>query len=344
MSAESWSNSRVCAGLHSAPVRRSFDKETGATRVVVVIFSPYRGKGNALAIRGLAGIRSRGLLRGCCKNEFKEPEKFAHLRASDDEGRQQAQRKFVCAIDQQTALHSFPDKRRAFDGEFDTNHQAFAADFADEADFGGKFRKAVAQLRAAHADIFEEIFVLDDLEELAGNGANQRAAAKRGAVHPGRDARSNVLRGENCAEWKAGGERLGDQNNVRLRGKFLIGEEAAGAAESALNFIGDQESTVLRGKRASTIPECFADGIDSPFALDCFKKDGADSVVEFRFEISNVVETHELRAGNKGRERQAVFFRGGDADGAERAAMKRILKSQEAMLLRGRPRSLVRLA
>src|SRR5258707_3725478 len=38
ISAERWSNSRVCAGLHSAPVRRSFDKETGATRVVAVIF------------------------------------------------------------------------------------------------------------------------------------------------------------------------------------------------------------------------------------------------------------------------------------------------------------------
>src|SRR6266850_3411217 len=214
MSAESWSNSRVCAGLHSAPVRRSFDKETGATRVVVVIFSPYRGKGNALAIRGLAGIRSRGLLRGCCKNEFKEPEKFAHLRASDDEGRQQAQRKFVCAIDQQTALHSFPDKRRAFDGEFDTNHQAFAADFADEADFGGKFREALVQLRSSLTDIFEQLFVLDDVEELKGNGTSQRAAAKRGAMNPGGDARGNLLGGENGAERKAGGKRLGDQDNV----------------------------------------------------------------------------------------------------------------------------------
>jgi len=191
------------------------------------------------------------------------------------------------------------------------------------------FRKAVAQFLAAHADIFEELFFFDDLEELEGSGTNQRAAAKRGAVHPRRDARSNVLLGENGAERKASGERLGDQNNVRLRGKFLIGEEAAGAAEPALNFIGDQESAVLGGKRASTIPEYFADGIDSPFALDCFKKDGAYGVVEFRLEISDVVETHELRTGNKGRERQAVLFRGGDADGAERAAMKRILKRKK---------------
>src|SRR6267378_3334096 len=135
MSAESWSNSRVCAGLHSAPVRRSFDKETGATSVVVVIFSPYRRKGDALGIRGFAGIRSRGLLWSCCKNEFKEPEKFAHLRARDDEGRQQAQRKIVGAIDQQTTPHGLADERRAIDGEFDTDHQAFAADLANKIKF-----------------------------------------------------------------------------------------------------------------------------------------------------------------------------------------------------------------
>src|SRR6266481_842988 len=116
MSAERWSNSRVCAGLHSAPVRRSFDNEIGATRVVVVIFSPSRGMGNAPGIRGLAGIRGRGLLRSCCKNKFKEAEKFAHLRAGDDKRWQQAQRKIVGAIDQQAALHCLADKRRAFDG------------------------------------------------------------------------------------------------------------------------------------------------------------------------------------------------------------------------------------
>src|SRR6266481_3455740 len=131
MSAASWSNSRTSAGLHSAPVRRSLVKETGATRVVAVIFSPYRRQHNALRIRGLAGIRSGGLLWGCLKNKFKEPEKFAHLRTGDDERRQQAQGAFVGAIDQQTMLHGLADKGRAFDGKFDTDHQAFAADFAD---------------------------------------------------------------------------------------------------------------------------------------------------------------------------------------------------------------------
>src|SRR5260370_4121130 len=172
MSAESWSNSRVCAGLHSAPVRRSFDKEIGATRVVVVIVSPCRGMGDATGIRGLARIRSHGLLRGCCQNEFKEPEKFAHLRGSDDKGGQKTQRKIVSGIDEQAAPHGFADKRRAFDGKFDADDQAFAADLADEAEFCGELCEAFAKLGAAKADIFEEFFVLDDAEKLEGSGAS----------------------------------------------------------------------------------------------------------------------------------------------------------------------------
>src|SRR5580704_5725855 len=98
MSVESWSSSRVCEGLHSAPVSRSFDNETGATRVVVVIFSPCRSVGDALRICGLTGIRDGGLPWSCSKNKFEQPEKFAHLRARQVKGRKQAQSKVVGAI------------------------------------------------------------------------------------------------------------------------------------------------------------------------------------------------------------------------------------------------------
>src|SRR6266446_328940 len=122
--------------------------------------------GDASGIRGLAGIRCGGLLRSCCKNEFKEPEKFAHLRGSNDKGRQKTQRKIVSAIDQQAALHGFADKRRTFDREFDTDDQAFAADLVDEGEFCRKLREAFAQFGAAQADVVEQFFVLDDAEKL----------------------------------------------------------------------------------------------------------------------------------------------------------------------------------
>ena len=140
MSAESWISSRVCAGLHSAPVRRSLDKEMGATRVVAVIFHfTFACRvSDALGIRGFAGIRRRGLLWSGCQNEFQELEKFADLRASNKEGRQKAQREIVSAIDQQAALHGFTDKRAAFDGKFDADHQAFATDGTNKIEFSSK--------------------------------------------------------------------------------------------------------------------------------------------------------------------------------------------------------------
>src|SRR5258708_3300745 len=118
--------------------------------------------------------------------------------------------------------------------------------------------KSFAQLGAARTDIFEKFFIFDDIQELEGHGARQRATAKSGAMHSGRDAGGNLLRGENGAKRKSGGERLGDQNNVRLGGKYLIAEEAAGAAEAGLNFIGDHPSARLGGERASAVPEFFA--------------------------------------------------------------------------------------
>src|SRR5271154_3881053 len=83
ISAESWSRSSVCAGVHSAPVSRSLDKEMGVTTADVVIFSPCRDEGGMRWRRGFYGRCCRGLLRSCCENFFKETEKLANLRARD---------------------------------------------------------------------------------------------------------------------------------------------------------------------------------------------------------------------------------------------------------------------
>src|SRR5712664_2033562 len=134
--------------------------------------------GDTRRIRGLAGIRCEGLLRSSCENEFEEPEKFAHLRAVDDERGKQTQCEIVSAIDQQAVLHGFRYKGRTFDGEFDAHHQSFSANFSDEVKFGGELREAFAKLRAARADVFEELFALDGFEEFERGRARKRTAAK----------------------------------------------------------------------------------------------------------------------------------------------------------------------
>ncbi len=91
------------------------------------------------------------------------------------------------------------------------------------------------------------------LQEFQRRGADQRTAAERGSVHSRRKRRRELLVGENRAERQAARERLGYGDDVRKRVEFLVGETAAGAAQAALNFVGDQRGIVLRGEFARAL-------------------------------------------------------------------------------------------
>src|ERR1700686_627678 len=138
MSADRWRSSRVCVGLHSAPVRRSFDKEMGATRVVVVMFSPCRRPRKRQRTCGLPRWDGRNRFGGFCQNEFKEAEKFANLHTGDDKGREEPQCKVVGAIYQQALTQGFGHEGIAVNVKLNSKNQAFAADFANEIKFGGE--------------------------------------------------------------------------------------------------------------------------------------------------------------------------------------------------------------
>src|ERR1700687_3786551 len=87
-------SSRVCAGLHSAPVSRSLTSKIGAVSVAVVIFSfsPCRGM-SQMRLSSFGILRRRGGLRfrRRFENRLKQAKKIAHLRLGEDEWRQQAQ-------------------------------------------------------------------------------------------------------------------------------------------------------------------------------------------------------------------------------------------------------------
>src|SRR5258707_5457470 len=243
-----------------------------------------------------------------CENELEQAKKIADLRAGDNERRQQAQSKVVSAIDEQTLTQSFGDEWIAIDGEFDAEEQAFAADFADEIEFGGELGEAFAELGAAGADVGEQLFAFDDAEKFEGGGANQRAAGECRAVQAWRDARGYGFGGQDCTERQTRSERLGNEHDVGLGGEFLISEIAPGAAETALNFVGDKQSAVLRGEGASAIPEGFGNGVECRLALNRFGEYCANGVVEIGFEIRDVDETNKFNARHEGCEQPTVIF------------------------------------
>src|SRR5258707_14692602 len=176
--------------------------------------------------------RSRNGFWSFCENELKQTEKFANLRAGDNERRQQAQSKVVSAIDEQTLTQSFSNEWIAIDGEFDAEDQAFAADFADEIQFGGELGEAFAELGAAGADVGEQLFAFNDAEKFEGGSANQRAAAECRAVQAWRDARGYGFGGQDFAERPTRSERLSDEHIGRLVGTLWVRRIRAGACVS----------------------------------------------------------------------------------------------------------------
>src|SRR5260370_4495475 len=256
--------------------------------------------------------------------------KFAHLRPGDKKGRKQANRKIVRAIDEQAALERFRDERTALKGKFHAEHTAFAADFLDEIELGFEFFKASPNFLSARADIFQKFFILDDFQKFQSDGADQRAAAESRAMQARGDTRRDGVLCEYRAERQPSGERLGNHTYVRSGGRCWIREIAAGAAQAALNFVGDQQSAVFRGQSTSAIPEFFADRVNSAFALNGFENYRADRVIELGFEIVNIVELDEFHPRDQWLKRRAIFFRSSNTESAERAPVKRIVHAQDA--------------
>ena len=217
-------------------------------------------------------------------------------------------------------------------GKLDADHQAFAADFADEIKFRAELCKSGAQFFAACADIFEQFFVFDDLQKFERR--RRKSSGRRQMLchaSPGEIVSSHRIGRQNRAKRQSRRQRLGDHHNVRLRCKLLVREMAPGAAQAALNLVGDQQRAVLGGQRAGAIPECFADRINAAFALNRFRADTAQTESSnFDSRSAHIVEAHKFDARHERRERQPVFFRGGNADRAKRAPVKRIRPAPES--------------
>ena len=57
---------------------------------------------------------------------------------------------------------------------------------------------------------------------------------------PGGDCRGNFFPGQKCSQRQAGGDWLGDGDDVRDHAERLEGKDGSGAAEAALDFVENQ--------------------------------------------------------------------------------------------------------
>ncbi len=111
----------------------------------------------------------------------------------------------------------------------------------------GAGRKPSPQRRLYAADIGLPVGCQEQLDAGVGNRARQRVGHEGGAVHkdPGisrGDGVSHLAAGQGGGERHvAPRQRLADRHDVRCDARVLAGEQAAAAAESGRDLIGDQQ-------------------------------------------------------------------------------------------------------
>jgi hypothetical protein len=154
----------------------------------------------------------------------------------NDEGRSQANNGVVGLFAEQAAVFEGLAERAGRAIEFDGQPEAFAADGLDV--------RALDLLQAGEGVVAEgggpgtEVFINDDFECSAGDGAGEGVAAEGAAVITGvEDAQDGAAAKDGGYRVVAAGECLTDDDDVWGDVLVLVGEELAGATEAGLDLV-----------------------------------------------------------------------------------------------------------
>ncbi len=249
---------------------------------------------------------------------------FIDVGSGGDEGGQEADDVTLRAVDEQAFFEGGCDEGRTGGGELEAGHHAGSAGIGE----GGE---PLVQVIACLTDVWDEIF--DDVEDFEGDAAGEGSAAEGGAVLAFGEGSGGGVVEEGCAEGESGGERFGGDGDVGEEvGEALVGEEVAGAAESALGFIGDEEGVGGGGEAAGFAEEGFGEEVDASFALDGLEDDGGGVFGDGGLELCDAVGGDEGDAGEEGSEGAAVVGLAGDGEGAEGASVEGVFEGHHVEL------------
>ena len=133
-----------------------------------------------------------------------------------------------------------------------------------------------------HASVLDEIFFFDDLNRRKRRCSRHRIAAKGRDGHPF-DAVRHLGRSDGRADGHAIGHAFGKGHNIGLHAPLLYAEHlAAGAAPTRLNFIGDEQPTVLFQNRDNFLEVFFGRRDVAADALNRLRDKRGDTPLRLR--------------------------------------------------------------
>ena len=116
-------------------------------------------------------------------------------------------------------------------------------------------------------------FAFQNVHRRHGSFNAHRIAAESGGMRAGDPVHELGAR-QHHAQRHAGGNALGDGDDVRLNAGVLDGPPFSAASRAALDFIGDQQNAVLIADAAQFAHELGGRRHVAAFALDRFNEDG----------------------------------------------------------------------
>ena len=173
------------------------------------------------------------------------------------------------------------------------------------------------------------MFIFDHVKAGQAAGHRQVVATEGGGVSDATvEAREDALinraaHDDGGAGDVTAGEGFGEGDDIRVKIPVLESEPFSGAAESGLNFVGDEKSPVLSAEFLSG-REVVVGRIFDALALNGFKNKGGDIAgAKFGFEIGEIAKFNKTSAWQEGIEILAEIPGVSDGEGAEGQAVVR---------------------
>src|SRR5581483_6330585 len=188
------------------------------------------------------------VLAGCCRavlgeNCVKGGDGFVDMLLAKNVGRQEAQHRLAGTVDQNAVLqHLCQNRFRQIRGvELRGQHQAETTHFCNGCVLLLQVFELAAEVITDFVDVIEQVLLFNRVKDSNAYGTSQWSAAESCSVHAGMNRLRCFIRAEQNAQRQSAGNRLGQRRNVRLNIVVLICKPFAGAAETCLNFVGNQQ-------------------------------------------------------------------------------------------------------
>src|SRR5437016_462 len=287
-----------------------------------------------------AGATRTGATRNlCCLWPFfaqkfaKNTDSLVHMLFLQEERWEKTHDRVLRAVEQHSLRESLLDDRARGDVEVDALNEAAPTYFLRGGVTVYELLKFMLKICSDFIDIGQQIFFFDNGQVLESDARGERPAAEGGAMLAGGNRACEFFAREKCSEGKPGRNWLGDGNDVGLHAKCLEGEQVAGSAQTALDFVEDEGGLAAVGESAAFLEKLDRALHDSALSEDGLEHDGAGLVVDGGAQGFDIVARNEGDFFQQRLESLAVFVLPGQRHRAESSTMVGTFESDEAAFL-----------